>query len=304
MGVKYSAKTSTFSRRPGRNLSISKTVRQNEMTKKVRSIVITGNGTNCEMEMAHACRLAGSDDVDIVFISELLYGKKRLDDYHFLNLPGGFLDGDDLGSAKAGANRIINAGIEGTEEKLYDQLLRFIKDGKLILGVCNGFQLMVKLGLLPGFGGNYATQSVTLTFNDSGRFEDRWVYLKTNSESPCVFTRGIDGLYFPVRHGEGKFITKDRKVLERLHRGNQIVLQYSDRDYGKALPDYPENPNGSVDAIAGVCDETGRLFGLMPHPEGYLHYTNHPRWTRENLPEEGMGLSIFRNAVDFIRKSL
>jgi phosphoribosylformylglycinamidine synthase I len=274
------------------------------MTKKVRSIVITGNGTNCEMEMAHACRLAGSDDVDIVFISELLYGKKRLDDYHFLNLPGGFLDGDDLGSAKAGANRIINAGIEGKEEKLYDQLLRFIKDGKLILGVCNGFQLMVKLGLLPAFGNDYADQTVTLTFNDSGRFEDRWVYLKTNSDSPCVFTRGIDGLYFPVRHGEGKFVTKDPKVLEALHRGNHIVLQYSDRDYTKAVMDYPENPNGSVDAIAGICNETGRLFGLMPHPEAYLHYTNHPRWTREKLPEEGMGLSIFRNAVDFIRKSL
>lgn len=266
--------------------------------------MITGNGTNCEMEMAHACRLAGSDDVDIVFISELLYGKKRLDDYHFLNLPGGFLDGDDLGSAKAGANRIINAGIEGEEEKLYDQLLRFIKDGKLILGVCNGFQLMVKLGLLPAFGNDYADQTVTLTFNDSGRFEDRWVYLKTNSDSPCVFTKGIDGLYFPVRHGEGKFVTKDPKALEELHRGNHIVLQYSDRDYTKAVMDYPENPNGSVDAIAGICNETGRLFGLMPHPEAYLHYTNHPRWTREKLPEEGMGLSIFRNAVDFIRKSL
>lgn len=274
------------------------------MTKKVRSIVITGNGTNCEMEMAHACRLAGSDDVDIVFISELLYGKKRLDDYHFLNLPGGFLDGDDLGSAKAGANRIINAGIAGSEEKLYDQLLRFIQDGKLILGVCNGFQLMVKLGLLPAFGNDYTDQTVTLTFNDSGRFEDRWVYLKTNGDSPCVFTRGIDGLYFPVRHGEGKFVTKDPKVLDELRRGNHIVLQYSGRDYKNAVMDYPENPNGSVDAIAGICNETGRLFGLMPHPEAYLHYTNHPRWTRENLPEEGTGLSIFRNAVDFIRKNL
>lgn len=129
--------------------------------KAVKSIVITGNGTNCEMEMAHACHLAGSDVVDIVHISELLHGEKRLDDYHFLNLPGGFLDGDDLGSAKAGANRIRHATIRGTEEKLYDQMTRFIRDGKLILGVCNGFQLLVKLGLLPGFDGDYLTQTVT-----------------------------------------------------------------------------------------------------------------------------------------------
>src|SRR4030066_1132340 len=117
------------------------------MPKKIRAIVITGNGTNCEMEMAHACRLAGFDEVEIVHISELLYGEKRLDDYHFLNLPGGFLDGDDLGSAKAGANRIQYAKVSGSEEGLFEQFLRFIKEGKLILGVCNGFQLMVKLGL-------------------------------------------------------------------------------------------------------------------------------------------------------------
>ena len=160
------------------------------ISKIVKSIVITGNGTNCEVEMAHACRLAGSDVVDIVHISELLHGEKRLDDYHFLNLPGGFLDGDDLGSAKAGANRILHATIRGTEEKLYDQMTRFIRDGKLILGVCNGFQLLVKLGLLPGFDGDYLTQTVTLSFNDSGRFEDRWVHLAVNPESPCIFTKG------------------------------------------------------------------------------------------------------------------
>jgi phosphoribosylformylglycinamidine synthase len=273
------------------------------MPKKIKSIVITGNGTNCEMETAHACKLAGSDEVDIVHISELLHGEKRLDDYHFLNLAGGFLDGDDLGSAKAGANRILNAKITGKSEKLYDQLIRFINEGKLVLGVCNGFQLMVKLGLLPGLDGDYSNQTATLTFNDSGKFEDRWVYLKINSDSPCVFTRDLEGIYLPIRHGEGKFITKNEDALERLHKDNLIVTEYSNEDYKDATMNYPQNPNGSVDGIAGICNKTGRLFGLMPHPEAYLHYTNHPRWTREKLPEEGMGLSIFKNAIQFIRES-
>ncbi len=271
------------------------------MSRSVKAIVITGNGTNCEMEMAHACRLAGADIVDIVHISALLYGETWLDDYNFLNLPGGFLDGDDLGSAKAGANRILHAAIAGTGKKLYDQFARFIDEGKLILGVCNGFQLLVKLGVLPGFDGQYRNQTSTLTFNDSGRFEDRWVYLKANEASPCVFTKGLKGIYLPVRHGEGKFITKDETTRERLRESKQIVFQYSHADYRDAVMDYPENPNGSVDAVAGICNETGRIFGLMPHPEAYLHYTNHPRWTREQLPEEGMGLAIFRNAVNFIR---
>ncbi len=271
------------------------------MPKIVKSIVITGNGTNCEMEMAHACRLAGSDEVDIVHISKLLYGEKSLDDYHFLNLPGGFLDGDDLGSAKAGANRILHAGIEGRDEKLYDQFARFIAQGKLILGVCNGFQLLVKLGMLPGFDGDYRTQTVTLTFNDSGRFEDRWVYLRVNRDSLCIFTKNTGGLYLPVRHGEGKFITKNEDILEKLHDDRQVAVQYSHRDFADIAMDYPANPNGAVDGIAGICNSTGRIFGLMPHPEAYLHYTNHPRWTREILPEEGMGLDIFKNAINFLR---
>ena len=274
------------------------------MTKRVRSIVITGYGTNCEMETAHACRLAGSDEVDIVHINELLFGEKRLDDYHFLNLAGGFLDGDDMGSAKAGANRIIHAKVQNSGERLHDQVLQFIADGKLILGVCNGFQLLIKLGLLPAFDGNYACQNVTITYNDSGRFEDQWVYLKINSDAACIFTKTLDGMYFPVRHGEGKVVTESDAVLEQLHRDNHIVMQYSDKDYEEAVMEYPANPNGSVDAIAGICDKTGRIFGMMPHPEAYLHYTNHPRWTREDLPEEGMGLLIFRNAIEFIRSEV
>jgi phosphoribosylformylglycinamidine synthase len=270
------------------------------MPRKVKAIVLTGYGTNCEMEMAHACKLAGADVIDIVHLSELLYGEKRLADYSFLNLPGGFLDGDDLGSAKAGANRFLHATIAGSKDILFADIIDFINAGKLILGVCNGFQLMVKLGLLPALEGRYTSQSTTLTFNDSGRFEDRWVYLKANAQSPCVFTRNIDVIYLPVRHGEGKFVPQSTKILDAIEKKNLFALQYSDVA-GETTMEYPANPNGSVQAIAGICNETGRLFGLMPHPEAYLHRTNHPRWTREDIPEEGQGISIFRNAVDFIR---
>jgi phosphoribosylformylglycinamidine synthase len=253
------------------------------------------------METAHACRLAGFDTVDIVHISDLLTGCKRLDDYHFLNLPGGFLDGDDLGSAKAGANRLLHARVSENGERLYDQFQRFIQSGKLIIGICNGFQLLVKLGVLPGLNGIYDRQTVTLTFNDSGRFEDRWVYLRGNAASPCVFTRSIAGIYLPVRHGEGKFMTRNETIMEEIKSKDLIALQYSDPAYERETMDYPANPNGSALGIAGICDETGRIFGLMPHPEAYLHRTNHPRWTREELPEEGMGLSLFRNAATFLR---
>jgi phosphoribosylformylglycinamidine synthase subunit PurQ / glutaminase len=270
------------------------------MPRKVKAIVLTGNGTNCEMEMAQACKLGGADVVDIVHLSELLYGEKRLGDYAFLNLPGGFLDGDDLGSAKAGANRFLCARVLDNRDFILDQLLKFIRDGKLILGVCNGFQLMIKLGLLPALSDNYTKQSATLTYNDSGRFEDRWVYLKANAQSPCVFTRGVDVVYLPVRHGEGKFIPADPVILEKIEKKNLCVLRYCGPE-GLPSMEYPANPNGSINAIAGICNESGRLFGLMPHPEAYLDRVNHPRWTREKIPEEGQGLTIFRNAVNFIR---
>ncbi|MGQ9510029.1 MAG: phosphoribosylformylglycinamidine synthase subunit PurQ [Thermodesulfobacteriota bacterium] len=272
--------------------------------KEVRSIVLTGYGINCENEMAHACRLAGSEVVDIVHINELIYGEKRLDDYHFLNLPGGFLDGDDLGAAKAGANRIRYAKVLKDGERLYDQLLRFIQAGKLIFGVCNGFQLMVKLGIIPNLEGGEGKQEVTLTFNDSGRFEDRWVYLRINSEAPSIFTKGLRGVYLPVRHGEGKFIPKDEETLKEIRERNLIVLQYSDETYERPIMEYPLNPNGSIEAVAGLCDQSGRLMGMMPHPEAYLHRTNHPRWTREELPEEGMGVAFFRNAIEYIRQNI
>lgn len=273
--------------------------------KQTRAIVITGNGTNCEMEAAHACRLGGFDEAVIAHIAEILSGEIRLDDFHFLNLTGGFLDGDDLGSAKAQANRLKNAQVAGSQEKLVDQFTRFIADGKLILGVCNGFQLMAKMGMLPGLDGEYLQQSVTLTHNDCGRFQDRWTYLKVDPLSPSIFTRGIDkGIYLPVRHGEGKFLCDSDATLTRIADGHLDVLQYSDAGYAAPTMEFPANPNGSTDAIAGLCDPTGRLMGLMPHPEAFVHYTQHPRWTREDLPEEGDGLILYRNAAEYVRKNL
>jgi len=274
------------------------------MSKKVRTIVVTGFGTNCETEMAHVCRLAGSDEVDIVHMSELLSGDYRLDDYHFLNLPGGFLDGDDLGAGQAGAHRMKYAVVQESGGRLHEQLLRFIAAGKLVIGVCNGFQLLVKMGLLPGLDHNYDNRVVSLTYNDSGRFEDRWVWLKVDPASPCVYTRGMDLIYLPVRHGEGKFVAKDDRIMARLREERLVAVRYADAASGGPTMEYPANPNGSPEAIAGVCDPSGRIFGLMPHPEAFHHRTNHPRWTREELPEEGQGVMIFRNAVTFIRENL
>jgi phosphoribosylformylglycinamidine synthase len=272
---------------------------------QTRAIVITGNGTNCEMEAAHACRMGGFDQAVIAHIAEILSGEIRLDDFHFLNLTGGFLDGDDLGSAKAQANRLKHAAVAGSGEKLVEQFTRFIGDGKLILGVCNGFQLMVKMGMLPGFDGNYLNQSVTLTHNDCGRFQDRWCYLKVDADSPSVFTKDIsDGIYLPVRHGEGKFVCDCDATLERIEHEHLAVFKYSGSDYSAATMEFPANPNGAQNAIAGICDPTGRLMGLMPHPEAFVHYTQHPRWTREQLPEEGAGLALYKNAAEYVRRNL
>jgi len=272
------------------------------MPRLVKAIVIAGYGTNCEREVAHACKLAGAEVADIVHIAELLAGRIKLDEYHFLNLAGGFLDGDDLGSAKAGANRLLHAAVTGSDRTLADQLKQFVAAGKLVMGVCNGFQLMVKMGLLPALDGGFA-QTCSLTHNDGGRFEDRWTWLKVDQSSPCVFTRGLDKLYLPVRHGEGKFVTENDKTLQQLEKNHLTVVKYADAELNPTMG-YPDNPNGSINGIAGICDLSGRLFGLMPHPEAYVHYTHHPRWTREKLPEEGMGLWLYQNAIRFIREEL
>jgi phosphoribosylformylglycinamidine synthase len=258
----------------------------------VKVLVLTGFGINCDLETQHAFRAVGAD-AERIHLNDIILGEKRLGDYEILAFPGGFSFGDDIASGKVLANKF--------KHHLKKELEEFVHSGKLVIGICNGFQALVKMGLLPALDGNYFSQQATLTFNDSGRFEDRWVWLKVNPASKCVFTKGIEKLYLPVRHGEGKFVA-DQRVLERLKKQGQVVAQYTDPE-GK-LAGYPWNPNGSLENIAGVCDETGRVYGMMPHPEAFNHFTNHPRWTRGEFSGEGMGIPVFRNAVEYAEKSL
>ncbi len=270
---------------------------------KVKALVLTGYGLNTDYEMQLAFELAGAQ-AERVHLKDIISGaappQGQLEDFQILAIPGGFAFADDIGAGKVLATKL--------KVHLLDKLIRFVEDGRLILGVCNGFQVLIKLGLLPALN-HYGVQEATLTFNDSGRFEDRWVYLKTVQQSngraveqsKCVFTRGIESLYLPVRHGEGKFVPRDEHVLEQLEKNGQIVLKYVDECGQEA--GYPWNPNGSVKNIAGICDPTGRVFGLMPHPEAFLFKMNHPRWTREELPEEGQGLKIFKNAVEYVMRA-
>ncbi|MBI2433078.1 MAG: phosphoribosylformylglycinamidine synthase subunit PurQ [Candidatus Hydrogenedentes bacterium] len=254
----------------------------------VRVLVLTGFGINCERETAFAFERAGAR-ARLVHLNDLIADPSRLDWHHVFAIPGGFSFGDDIASGKILANRL--------RYRLGGPLQKFLDDGKLAIGICNGFQVMAKMGMLPYFDGQFA-QEVTLTHNDSSRFEDRWVTLAA-AASPCVWTRGVELLEVPVRHGEGKFVVRDAEVLARLEQNRQIVLRYVQRDGAPASGAFPANPNGSVDDIAGICDPSGRILGLMPHPEAHVHRTNHPRWTRETLPAEGAGLRIFHNAVSY-----
>ena len=255
-------------------------------------LVLTGYGINCDYETEFAFDLAGAR-AQRVHLNDIIADRARLNEFQILAIPGGFSFGDDIASGKVLANKL--------KYNLAAELKRFIDDGKPIIGICNGFQVMVRLGLLPAFDRDYGAQVASLTFNDSGRFEARWVYLKVNQDSPCIFTRGMEGIYLPLRNGEGKFIPQGEGVRHRLWRNHHVVLQYVD-DGGRP-GGYPWNPNGSIDGIASLCDETGRIFGLMPHPEAFIFRTNHPRWTRENLGE-GEGLAIFRNAVRWVSDNL
>lgn len=270
------------------------------MSSSVRTLVITGHGTNCEVECAHAARLAGADTADIAHFADLVEGRTLLAEYNFLLFPGGFLDGDDLGAAQAAAQRWKHAKPK-SGAALVDQLSAFIARGGLILGICNGFQLLVKLGLLPALDNAYLERQVSLAHNSSARYEDRWCRLAINENSPCVFTRGLSYLYIPVRHGEGKLVAKDDATLRRLTEENLVVMQYADPISGLPTEEYPFNPNGSPLGIAGLCDPSGRIFGLMPHPEAYNHPTNHPGWTRGE--EDPLGISIFENAVAYLRSN-
>ncbi len=270
---------------------------------KPRVIVLRTAGTNCDKETAFAFELAGAD-AELVHVNRLSKGEKKLESYQILAIPGGFTYGDDIASGKILANEL--------KFRMEEALQRFIKDGKLILGICNGFQILVKAGLLPNLSGDFQTIEATLTLNDSNKFEDRWVYLKNrqtgkpaNWQTKCVWTRGIDKIIqLPVAHGEGKFIPRNRKVLERLKKEELVVFEYVD-EKGKT-GGYPHNPNGSTENIAGICDGTGRIFGLMPHPERHMNIYQNPIWTRikEIKSERGDGFAIFTNGVNFVKKYL
>ena len=219
----------------------------------LKALVLTGYGINCENESRYAIEKSGGK-ADIMHLNKLLDEPKLLENYNMLMIPGGFSFGDDLGSGKVFGNKM--------RFKMKDQLLDFIKAGKLVLGICNGFQIIVKMGLLPEPD---FVQRASLINNDSGHYEDRWVILKGNPASPCIFTKGLDYLIVPVRHGEGKFIPKDDKTLQTLKEKNQIVFQYVDEN-GK-LAGFPYNPNGSPLGITALCSPDGRHLAMMPHPE-------------------------------------
>lgn len=251
------------------------------MVRTPKVIIIRTAGTNCDAETAYAFTMCGAA-VDLVHINEFARSEKSLGDYHILAIPGGFTYGDDIASGKILANEM--------KYKLGGELKKFIDKGKLVIGICNGFQVLVKAGILPGI---YTDRmEATLSFNDSGKFEDRWTHLEATGK--CEWTKDIKKIiYLPIAHGEGKFIPRDKKILNSLRRNGQVVFKY-----------HKSNPNGSIGDIAGICDSTGRVLGMMPHPERHILGTQHPRWTREGLKKYGDGLAIFKNGVEYIKKTL
>lgn len=268
----------------------------------VRALVLTGYGLNCDYETDYSLTLAGAQS-HRVHINEIIADAEAgLSDYHILVFGGGFSWADDHGAGVLMATKL--------RRHLGDQIRRFVEDGRLVIGICNGFQCLVNMGLLPGFDYVYKERRVALTYNDAGNFINTWVKLRVNQDSPCIFTKGIQTLDLPVRHGEGKIVAND-ETINALFSNNQVAMQYADERDEQANGAWPMNPNGSIRDIAGICDKSGRIFGLMPHPEAFNHYTNHPDWTRKKeelirqgktiATEEGDGIKIFKNAVDYIR---
>jgi phosphoribosylformylglycinamidine synthase subunit PurQ / glutaminase len=279
------------------------------MNTTVKALVLTGFGLNCDYETDYSLRQAGADSRRI-HINDLIpdaggRAAHDLDDYHILVFGGGFSWGDDHGAGVLLASRM--------RTHLGERISRFIADGKLVLAICNGFQAVVNLGLLPGLDGDYTKREVALINNDCGNFRDDWTRLAINRDSKCVFTRDMESIELPIRHGEGKFYADD-SLLDRLSRDNRIVFRYAGPDMKPARGAFPFNPNGSLMDIAGICDPTGRVMGLMPHPEAFNHWTNHPNWTQKerglklsNVSDrirEGEGMKIFRNGVRYIRETL
>jgi phosphoribosylformylglycinamidine synthase len=259
--------------------------------KKSKVLILRTAGTNCDYETQSAFELCGVD-VDRIHISALIEKKGKIFEYDILVLPGGFSYGDDIASGKILSNEIKN--------KLGDEVKKFALSGNPVIGICNGFQVLVKIGLLPY--PELFTQISTLSYNDNNKFECRWVYLKTknkvNNESNCIWTKNLpDIISLPVAHGEGKFIPKNKSVLNSLNKNSQIVFRYSSRNGG--IPKYPLDPNGSVENIAGVCNKKGNVFGLMPHPERYVFNLQHPSRKKDD-DKCAWGRVIFQNAVDFV----
>ena len=254
-------------------------------------LILRTAGTNCDYETRYAFEKAGAK-VDAVHINILLANKNLLKDYQILTLPGGFTYGDDVSAGKILSNQI--------KYNLEEDIKTFIHEKKLILGICNGFQALTKAGLLPAIDKQH--QEATLTFNDSNKFEDRWVYLKICSNKSIFVKDGeISKIYLPVAHGEGKFVTQDESILNKITMNHQIVFKYVN-EQGEETG-YPWNPNGAARNIAGICDPTGQILGMMPHPERHVEPTQHPRWTRNGLREFGDGFLIFRNAVDYVKSN-
>jgi phosphoribosylformylglycinamidine synthase len=271
------------------------------MPKNVNVLVLRTAGTNCNEETAFAFSYFGAT-VNQVHVNELVAGRVKLSDYQILALPGGFSYGDDIASGRILANEL--------RIKLGEDLKKFIASGKLILGICNGFQILVKAGILPGLG-QHQGQEATLFHNDSAKFESRWINLSVKNEK-SIWTKGLASqIYLPVAHGEGKFIPRDQKVLDVLKANGQVVFHYCTADGG--TPSYPQDPNGSTEHIAGICDSTGRVLGLMPHPERHFLFQQHPFWTRlrqgyggQGLKEKelGDGAKIFENGVKYVKEQL
>ena len=249
-------------------------------------IILRAPGTNCDLETAHAFEQAGAR-TQRVHINRLMEESGIASQAQIFCIPGGFSYGDDIGAGRIFASRL--------RHHVADVLNDFKHSGKLILGICNGFQVLVQTDLLFANVGSGAI--ATLTENDSGKFEDRWVHLAVDNDK-CVMLRGVEKLYLPVAHAEGKFTACGKHELNQLAGARQLVLRYATSNM-RPTAEYPENPNGSDMSVAGVCDSTGRVLGLMPHPERFIDRTQHPRWTREELLDVGDGMAIFANAVSY-----
>lgn len=258
-----------------------------------RALILRAPGINRDGDAAAACELAGAR-AERVHVNQVASGAARLEDYGLLIVPGGFSYGDHLGAGKLLAIDLAH--------RLSEQIRRFVESGRPTIGICNGFQVLVKAGVLPGWGSALGPQpsalTITLTDNASGRFECRWVHLAADPASPCIFTRGvIRPIEVPVAHGEGRIAVGDAAALATLRAGGLVALRYVDAEGDPAA--YPANPNGSPGGIAGICNPQGTVLGLMPHPENAVRPHQHPRWTREPPRREGDGLVIFRNAVQY-----